>query len=106
MWDIINKVTDGFNNRFKNGNDPFKIITRIVEECGELAAEVNHFEYEGVKTDKLGKPSKEKLAKEARDAIGAIMQIVKYYRIEKELEESFRYTYNRLKEEGWIKEES
>ena len=83
-------------------HDPFKIITRLTEECGELAAEVNHFEDQGVKREKHGTPSKEKLAKEVKDVMGALMHIVRYYGIEEELETSFKYTYGRLKDEGWI----
>ena len=30
------QITEGLNRRFPNGNDPFQIMTRLLEECGEL----------------------------------------------------------------------
>jgi NTP pyrophosphatase (non-canonical NTP hydrolase) len=37
-------LAKGYTNRFPNGNQPYQITTRILEECGEVASEVNHFE--------------------------------------------------------------
>jgi NTP pyrophosphatase (non-canonical NTP hydrolase) len=33
-------------------------MTRLLEECGELAKEVNHFEGTGIKRQKYGEPDK------------------------------------------------
>ena len=41
-------------------------IGRILEECGEVASEVNHFEKSGIKTLKHGEPSKQHLADEIK----------------------------------------
>ena len=38
------QLAEGMNNRFPEGNDAFQITTRILEECGEVAKEVNRFE--------------------------------------------------------------
>ena len=38
-----------YTRQFPAGNEPYQIVTRILEECGEVAAEVNHFEKSGVK---------------------------------------------------------
>ena len=48
-------LANGYTNRFPNGNNPFQIATRILEECGEVASEVNHFEKSGIKSLKHGK---------------------------------------------------
>ena len=32
------KIAEGLNTRFKDGNDPFYIVTRLAEECGEVAS--------------------------------------------------------------------
>jgi hypothetical protein len=32
MWDIICKTADGFNSKFPEGKDPFRIITCLMEE--------------------------------------------------------------------------
>jgi NTP pyrophosphatase (non-canonical NTP hydrolase) len=52
----------GYTNHFPNGNQPYQITTRILEECCEVASEVNHFEKSGIKTLKHGEPSKQHLA--------------------------------------------
>ena len=49
------KIAEGLNNRFKDGDDPFYIVTRLAEECGEVASQVSHFEDKGVKTLKLAR---------------------------------------------------
>jgi NTP pyrophosphatase (non-canonical NTP hydrolase) len=36
------KINEGLDKIFSKGKDPFKIITPLLEECGELAAEINY----------------------------------------------------------------
>lgn len=102
-WKIIKDSTDGLNERFPEGKDPFKIIACLLEECGELAAEVNHNENIGLKNQKHGKPEKERIAHEAKNVIWNVMRLIKYYDLEDELDKSFRDSYRRLKENGYIK---
>jgi NTP pyrophosphatase (non-canonical NTP hydrolase) len=40
----IMAVTAGLNRRFPDGDEPYQIMTRLLEECGELAQQVNHFD--------------------------------------------------------------
>ncbi len=68
-------LAKGMNKRFPKGNVPYEITTRILEECGEVASEVNHFESSGTKNQRHGEPSKEKLASEIKDAMNALMQL-------------------------------
>lgn len=77
-------------------------MTRLLEESGELAEQVNHFEGRGDKRDKHGEPDKSKLAKEVQDVMRCALQTAMYYGIEKELEESIEKAYQRVKEEGLI----
>lgn len=56
--DKLLPITQGLNRRFTVGNNPFEIATRLLEECGELAKEINHFEGRGVKREKYGEPNK------------------------------------------------
>ena len=42
--DKLYKITKGIGKRFPEGVEPFQIVTRILEECGEVASEVNHWE--------------------------------------------------------------
>ena len=38
-------VSMGLSRRFPDNNGPFEIMTRLLEECGELAEQVNHFTF-------------------------------------------------------------
>jgi NTP pyrophosphatase (non-canonical NTP hydrolase) len=46
-------ITRGLNRRYPQGNDPFQIMTRLLEESGELAQMINHFERTGIKVRKI-----------------------------------------------------
>ena len=94
----------GMNNRFPEGNDAYQIMTRLLEECGEVAKEVNHFENSGTKSLRHGEPSKEKLAGEIKDALNALMQLTIYYGVEEELTEAVEKAINNLTLEGHIHE--
>ena len=98
----IKKINEGLHKRFPKGNDPFQMITRLAEECGELAAQVNHFEDTGIKQQKHGEPDPIKLAKEVMDVLRCALQIATYYGIEAELETSINRSYEQMKVEGLI----
>ena len=102
MLDKLLPITKGLNRRFANGNDPFQIATRLLEECGELANQINHFEGTGIKRDKYGEPDKAHLAKEVQDVMRVALQIALHYQIEEELKASIELSYQRMKEEGLI----
>ncbi len=95
-------ITHGLNRRFPNGNSPFQIMTRLLEESGELAQMVNHFEGEGIKLEKYGPPDKNKLAKEIMDLLRCSLQVAIYYGIERELEAKIDESYKKMREEGLI----
>lgn len=82
------RMAKGHTDRYPNGNEPFQIVARILEECGEVASEVNHFERSGIKVQKHGEPSREHMADEIKQAINALIQLAQYYGIESELERS------------------
>lgn len=92
-------MAKGHTVRFPNGNEPFQIVTRILEECGEVASEVNHFERSGIKTKKHGEPSREHMADEIKQAINALVQLAQYYGIERELEQSIERSLERVRTE-------
>lgn len=96
------KMVEGLYKRFPDGVEPFQMATRLLEECGEVAKEINHFEDTGIKRKKYGEPSKEKLAAELKQALVAVMQIAVYYGVQEELEESIDGSLSRLKGEGLI----
>lgn len=96
------KLVEGSNKRFPDGNEPFKLASFLLEECGEVAAEINHWEGTGIKRQKRGEPSKEKLASELRQALVALFKIATYYSVETELEESIAQSLQQMKDEGLI----
>ena len=102
MLEQLWRITKGYVHRFPDGQDPFQIMTRLLEECGELAQQVNHFEGSGVKRARYGEPDRERLAKEVCQTVGAALQIALYYGIEREVEQSFEWSYQRLRQEGHI----
>ena len=95
-------LAKGYTNRFPNGNNPYQITTRVLEECGEVASEVNHFEKSGIKSLKHGEPSKQHLADEIKQAINALVQLAVYYNVETELEESIDRSIAKMKDENLL----
>lgn len=100
----IYKINQGLRNLFPNGEDPFQMVTRLAEECGELAAQVNHFEDSGVKRKKHGEPDPKKMAKEIQDVIRCALRIATYYNLEEALDESINGSLQKLIDEGHISE--
>ncbi len=100
--DKLYLLAKGYTNRFPNGNEPYQIATRILEECGEVASEVNHFEKSGIKMQKHGEPSKQHMADEIKQAINALIQLAIYYDIEKELENSIERSLEKMKNEDLL----
>lgn len=74
MLDKALLMAQGMNRRFPDGNSPYEIMTRLLEECGEVAAEVNHFENSGTKRLRHGETSREKPAGEVRDVLKAVLR--------------------------------
>jgi len=98
---MINKLTlinELLVDRFGK-EDAFRIMTRLTEECGELAAQVNHFEGSGVKHEKHGSPDKMKLAKEVQDVLRCALQIAEHYEIREELQLSIDNSLQELAKE-------
>jgi NTP pyrophosphatase (non-canonical NTP hydrolase) len=102
LMERLTAVSVGLNRRFPDHNEPFQIMTRLLEECGELAEQVNHFERTGIKVEKHGQPDKAKLAKEVQDVLRCALQIAQYYGVEHELAASIEDSYQRLKAQGFI----
>ncbi|MCA9973665.1 MAG: hypothetical protein KC425_25805 [Anaerolineales bacterium] len=102
MLEEIRDINRGLDRRWPAGREPFQIITRLAEECGELAAQVNHFEGSGVKREKHGEPDKRKLAKEVMDVLRCALQVAAYYDAEAELDEVVAHARRRLIAEGYI----
>lgn len=98
--DKLYELARSYTARFPNGNEPYQIMTRILEECGEVASEVNHFENSGIKSLKYGEPSKEHMADEIKQAINALVQLAIYYEVTDELEAAIDRSIEEIKREG------
>ena len=94
------KMVRGYWNRYPEGIEPFQMATRLLEECGEIASEVNLQEDSGIKRQKRGEPKKEDLAGEIKQALVALMQIAIYYKVENELEQSINESLELMEQEG------
>lgn len=93
---------DALNKSFPDGQEPFRIITRLCEESGELAQVVNHFEGTGVKRQKMSEPDHEHLTKEIFDVLRASLSIARYYGIEGNLREMIDENIERCQKEGLL----
>jgi len=102
MINKLYKIAKGLNKKYPEGNKPFQIITRLTEECGELAKEVNHFENTGSKIKRYGPPKKDKLAKEIQDVIRSALHIAMYYKVKNELEKSIEERLEKIKQDRYI----
>jgi len=95
-------MVEASNKRFPEGVQPFQMATRLLEECGEIAAEINLWENSGLKRQKHGEPKKENIANEIRQAMVELAKIARYYHVEAELEEAINRSIERSKAEGLI----
>ncbi len=96
------KMVEASNKKFPRGVEPYQMLARLLEECGEVASEVNLWEDSGIKRMKHGEPKKEDLANEIRQAITELFKLAKYYNVEHELEESIEKSLTRSREAGII----
>lgn len=96
------KMVEASNKKFPRGVEPYQMLARLLEECGEVASEVNLWEDSGIKRMKHGEPKKEDLANEIRQAVTELFKIAKYYNVEQELEQSIESSLSRSRETGLI----
>jgi len=102
--DELTAVALGLQRRFPQGNDPFQIMTCLLEEGGELAQQVNHFEGSGIKREKCGQPDRAKLANEVKGVLINALRVAQHYKVEGELRASIAGTYERLIAEGHVQQ--
>lgn len=103
MIETIKAVNAGLRNRFPAGHEPYRIMTRLLEEAGELAQQVNLFEDPGAKQHKMGEPRKAALADEVKGVLIAAFQVTDYYDAWDDLSESFEAMRDRLIRDGYLK---
>jgi predicted acetyltransferase/NTP pyrophosphatase (non-canonical NTP hydrolase) len=105
LFKQLSKVNQVLNRRFPEGNQPYQIMTRLLEEAGELAKEVSHFEGSGVKVEKYGLPERAHFAMEVKHVLLVALQIAGYYHLEQDLIDSVEQSYLRARAEGMLEDE-
>jgi NTP pyrophosphatase (non-canonical NTP hydrolase) len=98
----LNAIVEALDKRFPDGNSAFQRVSRLAEECGELASAVNHKEKMGIKQQKYGEASNENLVKELQDVLRSTLGIARHYGLEKELEQSIEDFYKAYQKDGFI----
>ncbi|HEX8763334.1 MAG TPA: MazG nucleotide pyrophosphohydrolase domain-containing protein [Candidatus Saccharimonadales bacterium] len=98
----LNAIVEALDRRFPDGNSAFQRVSRLAEECGELASAVNHKEKMGVKQQKHGEANNENLVKELQDVLRSTLGIARHYGLEKELEQSIEDFYKAYQKDGFI----
>ena len=101
----LKQLATGMNHRFPEGDDAFQITTRLLEECGEVAKEVNRLEKSGTKVQRHGNGTKEDLASEIKDAMNVLMQLAIHYDAVEQVEISIDKSIEQLTQEGHIRGE-
>ena len=95
-------IVEAQKRRFPDGLDPFKMVTRLVEECGELATEVQIWEDEGVKRSKHGDPDASRTAKEVVDVLTAALTIADHYGLLDDVSRRVETSIGRAAAEGLL----
>lgn len=103
LWKL-RAIGDGLARHFGGGGDVYQIMTRLQEECGELAQQVNHFQGSGIKREKMGEPGAAELAREIKHVLLNALQVARHYGVDQELSASIENSYQTLVREGWIRE--
>lgn len=103
--DKLYRIGEALNKRFPGNDDPFRVLARLLEECGEMAEQVHIFEGTGIKREKAGAPDKAQLAKEAQDIMTAVLHLVTHYEAVAELDARIEGHYRRVVAEGLVRED-
>lgn len=90
------------NREFPDGNTPFEMLARLMEECGELAEQVHIFEGSGIKRKKHGLPDPDKLGAEIRDVLLCVVQIAEHYAVKPNVELAIAQRLERLRQRGLV----
>jgi NTP pyrophosphatase (non-canonical NTP hydrolase) len=85
VLDRLFLVIRASQRHFPSGTDPYMLVTRLAEECGELAREVQHWEGLGLKRQKHGDPDPAHTAKEVRQVLQCALEIALHYDLVDEL---------------------
>jgi NTP pyrophosphatase (non-canonical NTP hydrolase) len=98
-------IVEAQKRKFPDGLDPFKMVTRLLEECGELATEVQVWEDVGLKRSKRGEPDAMRTAKEVMDVLTAALTIADHYGLLDDVARRVESSISRAAADGLLAEE-
>jgi len=101
-FSALEAIVKALDERFPDGNSAFQRVSRLAEECGELAAAVNHKENMGIKKEKHGEANDDNLVKELQDVLRSTLGIARHYGLEERLEQSIQTFYQAYQRDGYI----
>jgi len=102
MLDGLLLIVEAQKRRFPEGLDPFKMVTRLLEECGELATEVQVWEDEGLKRSKHGEPDRGRTASEIVNVLTATLTIADHYGLVPDVAEQVELAVERAAAHGHL----
>ncbi|KUJ69260.1 hypothetical protein ACZ90_13030 [Streptomyces albus subsp. albus] len=100
--DDVTRLTAGAARRFPRHNEVFHLVSRLAEETGELAQQVNHREGMGRKRDRHGEPVLDDLTKEVLDVVCCAVGIAAHYGCLEDLRELTAEKLASYTARGWV----
>ncbi|MDD3041296.1 hypothetical protein [Bacteroides sp.] len=98
----VRRVAEAQTRRFPEGNDPFKIGCRILEEVGEVVWELNHYERKGIPISENSRENKENLVNETYQVFVALTQLMKYFDLSSDFENRIDEVYQEYIDKGYL----
>lgn len=100
--DDLLRIADGYARAFPDGDSPLRILARLTEELGEVAAEIAHLEDHGAKISKHGPADPSRLASEIEDLLHNAFALVRHYGIGDLVDAEIAATTERLAQRGFV----
>ena len=94
-------VLDDFDDQ-QNPNDPIKYITQIGIRAGELASAINHAEGMGVKKEKHGDRSIDRVFEKAYSFAQVVVWVMRFFKCQAMLLDQLADSYDDYKTRGFI----
>lgn len=99
----ISLVAQAQTKRFPNGDEPFKIVSRLLEESGEVSWELNHYERKNISLMRNCRDNKENLVTETYQVMIALNQLLQYYDLSDLFARKIEEVYKEYQDKGYIK---
>jgi len=98
----ILKVAEAQTKRFPNGNDPFKIVSRLLEESGEVAWELNHYDRKGISLECKNKDGKREIMCEMYQVMISLCHLLQYYDLQNDFRDRIDEVYKEYMEKNLL----